>query len=905
MKESKKRVGIVISIVLGMLLLNSDVIADCLQCDGINLCNQDWCCGFADGKCPAKFGDWDYMACPWIGDEGFETGNYLQGICYTDDYDCCTQDGYFWLEGGWSGDPTNSCCGDLELDGSTKDFFNYRRDSQDFGSGCDDIYSEGCIGGDVPSDEACCSGSEQCVYNTICYEGSSLPYIAHDFDGDNFADANCLADGKWLDCDFDASACEACYANCPTCHADLPLCEDTECFVSSGEVGFVQYPQFGEYDEGSSNRECCGDDAGENYGYRVSGSTRAIPSSDDYPSFGTDKVDNACCDSSSDCIYNNICYISNEANNPLGFYDETIIPGEKLICEDIGNGLGGIWFDCDNSLGACTEAEATGRCGILDGWVPAGEGNVGEYSDFGTNPGKEECCGDDSAESKVLCGVSLGSGKKCMPVFTTACCDAPSDCVYDSSCFSEAVVGDGSCDGCADTSDSSSDLEVCYQNSLWYDADEAEGVCDEIGEEVTTMWVGSLNDIPCSADAGWGIDGVCSDYEKDYTFYCCGDDDNEYYQQRYCLNGDACVSDPTDDVCCGMGQSCVYSNLCYDGNTLNAQQPEFNPGHDLDANSIPDRVCVSATSTWYDCDFSADACSQCDWADNYNLGDNFLDCDGTACYVLSGDGLIGEYDNLLSLECCGDDAGEYLQDCDLNNGLDVDCSGGGEIGYDGGGIACCNDPDDCVWNGVCHTGFKDGGIETSDGGTCNDGYDNDCDGLTDCEDSDCSSQWDGSSRNDGKGNHCCGKPGCSGPAGCSSIANQYDCINSPLGCSWGLADDTICTATETCVIESEQGLICDNMCDGTTSTELEAFAAAMGNSNVVYDYVDANDCAGVESDSLCYGRCLLAGFYPYYTDPTSIPDPDQICPYQACFTGCSGVSFEEYEEKVVSPGCYY
>jgi hypothetical protein len=101
--------------------------------------------------------------------------------------------------------------------------------------------------------------------------------------------------------------------------------------------------------------------------------------------------------------------------------------------------------------------------------------------------------------------------------------------------------------------------------------------------------------------------------------------------------------------------------------------------------------------------------------------------------------------------CCGDGDGENPVDC-----TDERCTSGG--------FACTDDPV-CCGDGTCE-GSEDGCCCEVDcgappaneipGSTCNDGLDNDCDGLIDCDDPDCP----------------CGGPGAACTVDCDCCSNQ-------------------------------------------------------------------------------------------------------------------------------------
>ncbi len=94
--------------------------------------------------------------------------------------------------------------------------------------------------------------------------------------------------------------------------------------------------------------------------------------------------------------------------------------------------------------------------------------------------------------------------------------------------------------------------------------------------------------------------------------------------------------------------------------------------------------------------------------------------DKRACSVASGEPNVGEYDFVGDTECCGDDANEYF------------------ITKGNGPNKCCRNSNTCVdGDGACQSGTS----ESSANGNCGNGIDNDCDGLTDCDEADCACTW--------------------------------------------------------------------------------------------------------------------------------------------------------------------
>lgn len=169
---------------------------------------------------------------------------------------------------------------------------------------------------------------------------------------------------------------------------------------------------------------------------------------------------------------------------------------------------------------------------------------------------------------------------------------------------------------------------------------------------------------------------------------CCGDDSGEYKKTRSCESW--CQDNPDDDACCNADNKCVYDDVCY------------NPGDYYLYNYEDKDYCIAycESGLWYDTDNKSEYCAG---------------CIGTGYWNLSG-----EYESKKRY-CCQDDVGEYKIFVGIGN-----------ESKDG---ACCDDENDCMDRaGSCRLEYP---IEVS----CDfDGIDNDCDGKTDCSDTDCTSK---------------------------------------------------------------------------------------------------------------------------------------------------------------------
>ena len=129
-------------------------------------------------------------------------------------------------------------------------------------------------------------------------------------------------------------------------------------------------------------------------------------------------------------------------------------------------------------------------------------------------------------------------------------------------------------------------------------------------------------------------------------------------------------------------------------------------GADGDADSRIDSYCFD--STWTDCDVSSDSCT------------STLRCSPSYRWIQRGEEGVGQYQGSTQIACCGDDSGEYVIE-----GLRT-----GKTWPDIESI-CCNAPDDTFADGKCASppiGNKE---------LCDNGKDDDGDGVVDGLDADC------------------------------------------------------------------------------------------------------------------------------------------------------------------------
>jgi len=255
--------------------------------------------------------------------------------------------------------------------------------------------------------------------------------------------------------------------------------------------------------------------------------------------------------------------------------------------------------------------------------------------------GNPSCCGDDSQEYYVGCSVH-GSGAVCSG--EAACCSeggtTSTNCVYNNTCYSHLSV--------VNTSDSSIDGEICLNwdvtNFGWVDPDTfaedyntGNNACAQVGH----TWNSSAS--YCNST---GPGNICDD--ADGGGFCCGDDPEETEGKCGTLGNKISANCSGDDVACCDQPACVYNHVCYAGSVHSGVgvQPDL-------------KTLCWMSGDWMDCDEQPGEVE--DWPEGsvftLNQPQVCQACGGQ--WVASGESNIGEYPNVGSVECCGDDSGEY------------------------------------------------------------------------------------------------------------------------------------------------------------------------------------------------------------------------------------------------------
>ncbi|MBW2976222.1 hypothetical protein KY347_02130 [Candidatus Woesearchaeota archaeon] len=477
------------------------------------------------------------------------------------------------------------------------------------------------------------------------------------------------------------------------------------------------------------NLNCCGDDALEDSPYEVTETTC------------NDGNDNDC-DGLIDCLDSD-CIDAN-AIGPHGAEccsDENDCPGDSTTCKSCG-----VNNECDFETSS-VRCNTAWKCSDSNG----GD-NAYDAPDY-TRPSRGFCDGQGNCDwgttSRPLCDLAEGASTEgngldiCVDG-QYSCADSCEDGIdndadtctddVDADCGGDETIcdddTDNDCDGltdcedpdCVDALDGQSRKLCC---SIVDDCTPDDCVVESCAVNECVYTNRSAGDdtectIECHACniAGGDCTGITEDNGKN-----CNDD------CTYC-NAGSC--DPRGD---GATEECGTCEQCQSGDCTGISA-ETGKNCDADCYDCDAGVCTPQTEdNDGTCDDDCDSCiageciprSVCD--NTECTGQQACNADGGDCIGPDSDEVVCEgttlgcwnsiFNSLANFEwgnpsCCGDDANEYY----VTNGV--------------GQPACCGlASENCVdAGGVCRDEYPN---EI----TCDDGFDNDCDGLTDTTDQDC------------------------------------------------------------------------------------------------------------------------------------------------------------------------
>ena len=187
-----------------------------------------------------------------------------------------------------------------------------------------------------------------------------------------------------------------------------------------------------------NSTKCCGDDNEYNISLvcQTNESTCDIYSGPDCAAScisSTSSQNYACCDSSTDCVLNDICFP--DALNTFNPTSNYTYNGKNHIC------IQGKWSDPDQSETYCEALlgdQISGLSSNIDQntifWAKNGE--TAAFGEYNNSKGVEECCGDDPNENYLYQKGNITDTSD------SACCDLETDCVWNNTCYATSQPSD-------------------------------------------------------------------------------------------------------------------------------------------------------------------------------------------------------------------------------------------------------------------------------------------------------------------------------------------------------------------------------------------------------------------------------------------------------------------------------
>lgn len=467
-----------------------------------------------------------------------------------------------------------------------------------------------------------CNESTHCSANGTCYKSG---YVLFDADGDGDNDY-CL-NKWWYDCLTDTQCLSGFNCSGNNCIPNIEInenstpegCIDSEdndgdglideddpdcCSWCEAGIGWefdglgtcTGASDFGWEDPIHQQTYCCGNNATTEFYESCVNSSEIFWGGSCTASGPT--IDDMCCNATS-CVDSagTSCYDASRA------YD---IPESGKDSFSYCN-AGGVWQDCDNSSGICGGCAGVAGFPCTNGtgcWAKGGESAAfGEYN-TGT---ATECCGDDLGEyfNRSIYHASIESP----PPTTTACCNATTDCVNGSACYTTGATADV---------DSNSENDICSAGT-WkdctLDAHCGGGLCCNAANNCST----------CTNEAGKCADGIDNDGDGFFDYDdpdCCAECEFLYqfdstspstppgcgspfsmwelgggFQQQWCCGNN--LTTEFNKTGYGFEACCNATTDCVDGNGVCRIGSEYSPGgctddfdHDCDGlNNFDDENC--------------------------------------------------------------------------------------------------------------------------------------------------------------------------------------------------------------------------------------------------------------------------------------------------------------------------
>ncbi|MDO8631009.1 MAG: MopE-related protein, partial [Phycisphaerales bacterium] len=486
------------------------------------------------------------------------------------------------------------------------------------------------------------------------------------------------------------------------------------------------------------------------------------------------------------------------------------LPPSETNCTD------GIDNDCNGKADCADSACLSVCCG--NGTCDPVETSCNCVADCGLPLSFEAQCAD--ARDNDCDGILDCADAECQIGSETNCndgidddCDGAADCAdFDccsvtSSCFGECTCcGDGTCDPletnctCSDDCGSPSASEtpgLTCQDGIDNDCDaradcsDADCVVDADSDGVAAPPCGNdCNDADVTAYPGAteacndGVDDDCdtnvdcADTDCHGNPACCGDGNCDPFEMCTCpadcgtLTSEAGLCfDNLDNDCDGVAD-CQDRDCCL--TQFFSCQQQFGCGNGSCQSG--ENVC----NCQCDCGYPATAETSCSNSADDDC-DGLIDCYDPECFGPDTDNDGHRFD-LCELDCDDTDATTYPGAMELcNDGADNDC----DSRIDCSDLAdCVGDPACCDADGTCES-FETSctcaadcpSPPSSEVGLCFDGVDNDCDGVDDCDDTECRVTEQSCQNPVGCGNGSCQPPEnmCNCPRDCGRTLTEAAC----------------------------------------------------------------------------------------------------------------------------------
>ncbi len=553
----------------------------------------------------------------------------------------CSYFNFDWTSAGYPGGAGNaSCCGD--------DSAEYYSDGQnnlgeagccsssgEYFLSCHATSNNFCLNGEGSdlSDSVCTTDDRACIYNGTVYPEFSLVDVVDDSNDLEWCHGGAIAsvNGEGGNAWDDQD-----YVIFDGNNYIAGYCQHTPLVGNCDNAG----PN-GTCDDSDNNPDdgyCCGDDPDENY-------------------VSTDCDGNSvsfCCPDSAPYVQNGKCVISCIYGPVTGlkvtqnYYDED--SGQYFVQWD--------WDNFTNYNPSCVAPDCYVGYHLEDEdgdtFYPCSGNFTYTNNSYLTSTDYNITCMDNCTYNGSDC-VRFGSNEEhCLRVYpvitdsggTRQNIGPPSDLI----CINTAVCGDNTYDVT--------------------DYDDSQANCDSVGY---FYFQGCGH-----PDSSWDLSPNGDASSSCWQGMCCGDDSGEYALVYSSCGADnappysecSCLSDNVIKACCDNGTDCVGYFGATEGQCFNFNEV---------ANIVSDHKWIcKENGVWEDCD------------------SNYADCGdavcGSASGVYAGEPSVGMYSDTVTLECCGDDTGEYYAElCPGVSSVERKCcnESGDKIDQDGNCVSSC------------------------------------------------------------------------------------------------------------------------------------------------------------------------------------------------------------------------